>query len=170
MKTTGEWPAFETPESSPFNFDGDWIASQHGKAVKVLDPHRPECRLPATGSYRIVWLDRDPKQQGKSQVKLLRTLMGIHVERKMWRAFAASCRADRPKALTVLLQLGPVLKLSFENILADPASAAALLSNHFGAGDPTKMITAVRLRPHRCLPDFAMEISLVLDETESAGG
>ncbi len=167
IETTGEWPAFETPESNPLYFNGDWIASQRGKAVKVLDPHRPECRLPAMGAYRIVWLDRDHKQQAKSQVKILRLMMGVPVGRSAWRAFAGSFKADRPAALAELKRLGPVMTLHFEEILGNPGSAAALIRNHLEAGYAEKMAKAVRPRTSNCLPDLAMELALCgLTETE----
>ncbi len=177
IETTGEWPAFETPESNLSCFDGDWIANQRGKAVKVLDPHRPQCHLPATGPYRIVWLDRNHEQQAKSQVKILRLMMGIPVGRNAWRAFAGSFKADRPAALAALKRLGPVMTLHFEEILGNSGSAAALIRNHLGAGDAEKMAGAIRPRTANCLPDLAMELALIglrtanIDamETESAG-
>lgn len=159
VPTLGEYPAFEDDRTG-LDRDPQWIASQNGKAMKLLDPQLPFGR-PIPGNYKIIWLYRNHRQQSLSQAKLVRLLMGLPMGRKETRALASSYRIDTPIALKILEGLGPVLRLRFEDILCDSRSAAQKIHDHLGMGDVVAMSSQVQIRPSKCADGMEMEIALI---------
>ena len=165
IATIGTFPDFEdmdTDRQRSLNLAA-WLARCEGRAVKVLDPQRVP---PPTGQfYRMIWLTRDPEQQGRSQIKLI----DAHPSRAMRKAMAQSIRRDEPRArralATAALSGTPMLRLTFEGILNDPLAAAAAIVEHIGAERfaeraAWRMATAVMPRGPRCLP-FMLETHLL---------
>lgn len=159
IPTTGEYPGFEDSRTS-IPRDPQWIAEQHGRAVKLIDPQFPDGRLIA-GHYRIIWLDRDHRQQSRSQAKFARLLMGLPIDRKGVRALARSYATDLPIALKVLKDRGSVLRIRFEDILLNPEDAARRIHAHIGCGCVSDMAAQVRSRSPKCAPGLDMELSLI---------
>lgn len=156
IRTVGEWPAFEA--------DGHHAGA--GVAVKWLDPHR------TPQPFRrgvVIWLDRDPIQQAKSQAKLLRELMGMDAD---WRPFVRSLGRERILARRAIEPFRK-LDLTFERLVLEPHYSAFKIATFLGragllldgATMPTvsKMAHCVRERPSgtSCAPDMAMELALV---------
>jgi hypothetical protein len=160
--TTGEWPAFEDDRVLGLPHRAGWLNQQHGRAVKLLDPHiyTPPPGLPC----RAIWLDRNPDEQSKSQAKFLRLVCGKGISRTKRRGLQASYRADRPLCLDLLRSLaGEPLVLSFEGILADPVAASFLIARHCRIPDPVAvaaMAQAVVPRDPNCLPGM-MELDFL---------
>ena len=166
VSAIGEYPAFEDDRTG-IDRDPEWISQQHGKALKLLDPHYPEGRL-VPGRYRIIWLDRDHREQARSQAKFARMLMGLPMGRKEVRALARSYATDLPVALKILTGRGPVLRLRFENILAGPADAARRIHEHVGVGRVADMAGEVRGRSPECAPGLDMELGLIAQCEQSS--
>lgn len=164
MATTGEPPAFEHEAANIVGFDAGWIARQHGRAVKILDPHRPQCAL-EPGDYRAIWIDRDPREQTKSHAKFVRTFFGLDIDRAQRQRHTASLRQDRKPALATLRAAGPVLTLRFEAIINDPAWAARQIARFCDLLAIDDMAAVVRKRPTGALPDMSLELELLRETT-----
>ena len=157
MDCIGQWPDFEVPEVRE-RVTPAFIEASRGKAVKVLDPHR--VGLP--GDVRVIWLDRDHRQQARSQAKFLAAMAGIAVDREGRRRMAASLVRDTHAAMGVIGSR-PVMRMRFEQVLADPLMAAVWLGEFTRAPgfDVGAAARAVRPRGPACAPDLAMEMMLM---------
>lgn len=131
------------------------LARFRGLAVKWIDPTL--ATLPPGIKARTIWLERDPIEQARSQMKLL----GLKVSRHQLRALAASIRADAAKARQIVDRLGPVLPMSFERILAAPIIEAARIHGFLGRLDIAKASAAVIRRAATCAPDLIIEAKLM---------
>lgn len=152
MACIGEWPAFEsqphvaTLTSNPSLLDG-W-------AIKVLDPHRFP---PAPGpNYRVIWIDRDFREQAKSTLKFLRSL-GQRTDREAIPGMAKLLREDREKALDVICHLTcDILMLRYEEIKRRPRDAAVRIAGFAGgpmgvAMDVDAMVSCLQNQRTSCL-------------------
>lgn len=157
MHCVGEAPAFEDDRVRDRVAPAD-IEAWRGQAVKVLDPHRTG--LP--GDVRVIWLDRDPKQQADSQAKFLRILGGITIDRSKRRAAAAGLAVERSAAMRVIGGR-PVLTIRFETLLADPQFTAEKVASFLTPIplDVGQMVAQVLPRDPACRPDLGIEMMLV---------
>jgi len=139
-----------------------WLDDAGGRPVKVLDPHIH--RLPANESrwprrehgYRVIWLDRDPKEQSRSMAKLL-LLEGRILTRTQRRRIERGLRRDRPKALRALPL--PRLGLRFRDLIQHPENTSARVRDFLGEDlDVAAMVVQVIPRDPGCLEGF-LELS-----------
>jgi hypothetical protein len=140
-----------------------WLAAQDldGRAVKLLDMilYPDETPLPQPESWRLVWIDRNPRQQARSHVKFLRST-GLRVPAVSVKTFEGSYAADRPRALAALSDLGPVHVDSYERALAEPAAFAVALSAFLHPALHLDAATAARVvhaRSPRCVDGMEFE-------------
>lgn len=156
-------------------YEGD-PAALHGRdlsgtCVKLLDAgEMATVPLGPTAAWRFVWLDRDPIQQAASYVKFLTALApvtGVMPRRGAAGRLALSYLEDRPQLTVMLREIGPVLFLSFEQVLANPRKAARDLRKHVWPGlDVDAAAAVVHVREPQCLPDLSVELAL----TRRGGG
>jgi len=130
-----------------------------GRAVKFLD-HLIHYPIPKA-DWRFVWLDRRSREQAKSQVKMLRWLGqdirdGMDEKWTMDALVEANSR-DRAMLLGRLRQIGPVLELDYERVIAQPPKAAKALARLWPDLDRVAAAAAVHDRDPACLPDMAFE-------------
>jgi len=152
---TGEWPAYEVPES--LELSAAWLAEHDGMAVKVLDPHKHP--FPAGPDYRVIWLDRNSEQQARSLAKFLGELVNLRLTDADVEKFRQSYRAERPKVMALFRDVGAtVLPVRFESILLSPKTAAAQLAGFVGGLDAAAMAQVVLPRSPECRPDLAVEM------------
>jgi hypothetical protein len=152
----GPWPSFEDSRTRD-KVTPEFIASCAGQAVKVLDPQR--VGLP--GDVRVIWLDRDHRQQAKSHAKFCAAMMGLHYDREARRKLAASLVRDTHTAMA-LIGSRPLIRLRFEDVLHTPTGTAALLGRFIGVPfDFEKAGRAVRKRSPLCAPGLDMELGLM---------
>jgi hypothetical protein len=163
----GDWPAFEVDEVNHRPINPTWLARFPGHAFKWLDPHLSP--MPETVPRIIIWLDRDPVQQAKSQAKFTTELAGfVPPNRAHMRRWAASLRTDRTE---VLRGLAGYLKLivRFEDLIDHPErvarSYAMFLRSWWPDLDHRAMAAVVRRRSSDCAPGLELEFELV-DQTE----
>lgn len=168
MLGAGGVPAVDGSDPLSGELSGGIDAASHlpahalaGRAVKLLDAALyPTFTPPAVEHWRIVWTDRDGREQSRSMVKFLRGL-GVSVPLSAARRIEVSYRQDRPRALAVLHQLGPVHVDSYERALADPASYAADLAAFLGPAlplDVDRAAGAVHQRNARCARGLDFEL------------
>lgn len=151
---TGTRPAYEDDVALLENRShaSRW-RSYAGRAVKLLDPHIG--KIPRDIPFRALWLDRDRKEQAKSQAKFAEWSMGLHIDRDGRRKLAASYAADRPLALQALARAGVTVSglLTFEGLLSRPLEAAIVIRAATGADlDVQAMAAKVQRRGSRCYP------------------
>lgn len=164
LRCAGDWPSFEPPEMGIGTVDPAWLSQWQGGAVKALNPHW--ARLPAGIFAVFVWLDRDPREQARSQIKFVRLMGGSPVGgplRRETRRVETALRHDRARALRAIGPRQPLLALRFEALLADPRRAAGAMAGFLApwfALDTDTMAEAVRPRPAACAPGLAMERTL----------
>lgn len=159
----GEWPAFEDPESMALNLHSAWLRRQAGKAVKVLDPQLAGDDLFPHISRRVIWLDRDPKQQAKSFVKFGRVVSGLPFNRSHVSEMSKGFLRDRPLAHRALRTNDcKTLRVTFENMIKDPLAVATAVHVFLGFSsfDPVRAAGAVRKRSANCLP-YLLEAEMV---------
>lgn len=105
------------------SFEAMLAARPAGYSIKLLDSFlQNPAVLDTADSWKFIWLDRNPHQQARSQLKLMRTLApGLPIiGGDAAGVLARSLRADRHRALSLLRARGPVLSLHFESILDEP--------------------------------------------------
>ena len=152
----GAWPAFEDSRVSS-TVEPSFVAECAGRALKVLDPQR--VGLP--GDVRVIWLDRDHRQQAKSHAKFLAMLTGHQYDRAGRRALAASFVRDTHAAMSTIGSR-PLIRLRFEDVLKDPLLTACTLAEFVGMGmSVANASRAVRQRSPACAPGLDMELSLL---------
>jgi hypothetical protein len=151
--TTGDYPAFEDERYSLGQ-----KSAPLGVAVKILDPHKFHM-LP--GHYRWIWLDRDPRQQAKSQVKFLRHVAGLSLGKEAVSKFAKSFKDERPACMAAIKRIGgPLLQLRFENIVNSPDCAAQAIGGFVGCCSHASMAAVIVRRSPTCLP-YLLEAELL---------
>lgn len=152
----GVWPAFEPEESwAP---TPEFIADSAGKAVKVLDPQR--VGLP--GDVRVIWLDRDHREQAKSHAKFMNAMLGRHIDRAGRRVLAAGMARDTQRAMEVIGSR-PLMRLRFEEVLQARLAVAYMLEAFIQrpAFDAEAAANAVLKRQATCTPGLDVELSLM---------
>jgi hypothetical protein len=131
---TGLPPTWE--EKPPKGADAAyWVEHYAGRAIKVLDPHR---LCPPKGpAYRVIWLDRNIRQQALSHLKFLRALRLADPQmpdKVIVKKFEKSLIRDRPRATSVLRGLAGeenCYNLRFEDIINAPHVAAKQIFDAF---------------------------------------
>jgi hypothetical protein len=151
----GRYPAFEDPESMVLNLRADWFQQHQGKAVKILDPHLAGDDLFPHIPRRVIWLDRDPKQQAKSFVKFGRMVGGLPFNRSDVGGIARNLQRDRPRAHRALriCQCNSIAA-TFEEMIKSPLIVATGIQLALGLApfDPIAATRAVQPRSPNCLP------------------
>lgn len=172
LPCVGEFPAYEVPELDHREPPLAWLEAQRGKAMKVLNPHLTT--IPPEFEAPVIWLDRNLRDQAKSQAKFACAMMGadpvsgVHLTR-----WTKGLRQERRQALLALAGR-PRLILRFELLIHDPSMAsrqiAAFLWPWWPGLRPERLASAARPRPSgaACAPDLAMELALVA-EAEAGG-
>lgn len=158
----GAFPSFEPDESGHIPLKQDWLLTLRGRAAKVLDPHRGLRSSPVP--LRVIWLNRDPKQQARSQAKFFREFLGESLPRNATRKLAASYSADKAAAMAIFRRLNaPVMELHFERIIDMPRTAAGMISDFICGFDEASAAACVLRRDAACAPDMGIELSLIAE-------
>jgi hypothetical protein len=162
MPCIGEPPAFEDVRFTPgARVAEDWFASLIGNAVKVLDPHHVQ--LPKPAPARVIWLNRDYREQAASQAKFLQAVAGIGGVEDVATAFRRSMPQERREALRALAGW-PLLEQAFEALILEPAASARAINAFVGGHlDADAMARVVRRRPTECAPGLDMECELIAE-------
>lgn len=164
VPAVGEYPAFEPSESSALDMDPIWLATQAGRAVKILDPHLTSYRFIPQIPRLVIWLDRDTKQQAKSIIKFGRAVQGLPFNNSDWKALAAGLKRDRTHAHEALgMGQCSSLILTFENMIGWPMESAARMASFLAPHlklDVQRAASAVISRQPECLP-YLLETQLL---------
>jgi hypothetical protein len=159
----GTAPDYEIEETNQRPVSQRVLLQNAGRALKVLDPQRAVINRNAPTV--VIWLDRDFKNQALSQAKMVSTFMGRPMpSRTELRKWTDSLRRDRALALHHLPP-SPLLKMTFESIIADRQAAAErivefLASSHPGMNTKAMAGVVITREPH-CMPDMSIEVLLV---------
>lgn len=147
----------EAPWEDPFPHK-----AQPGTALKLLDLYKVR-GLPAAAEWKFIWLDRDPMEQARSQIKFAMATMpgAIKDPEDAIHRFACSYGQDRPRDLAFLRRHGEVMVLQYERILAAPLKFAKALRRFYPELDLRKAAAIVHERDGVCRPDLAVELAVV---------
>ncbi|NDY89741.1 hypothetical protein [Ideonella livida] len=153
----GSFPDFEEDRAA-LPMSPEFLGACAGRAVKVLDPHR--VGLP--DDCRVIWLDRDVREQAKSTAKFLCLMTGTVIDREGRRKLERSLPEERRKAMRVIGGR-PVLVLSFERLLASPTESARAIGAFIGSPvfDAERAASVVLPRAARCRQGMDMERALL---------
>lgn len=144
--------SFETPRIFDLPADSSWLSECEGHAVKLLEPLYllPLPRL----EWRFILMRRNPREQARSQIKFM-NMLGTPVPDSALEPLIASLRADLPKMRKTLGRYGPVLDVSFEEVLERPLETAYRVEKFVGkrnALDTNAMAAQVIARSADCYP------------------
>lgn len=166
----GNWPDFETNASMFGRFDPKAFSALRGKAIKLITP--ADLPIGPMPRHIVIWLDRDPQEQARSQLKMLDGIGApVANNRKSMRAFVAGLRHDRPLNMAAVgVGRLPNLRLSFERLITRPAHTVAaleafLLSYGYDTVDGRAMQQQIRPRSAACYPGM-MEFELLRFERQ----
>lgn len=169
----GDWPAFETEASLPGQFNPARFAQLRDCGVKLIDPANMG-RIP-TPYHVVIWLDREPREQARSALKLLNAFSSsVPIDRRAVRGIEASLRSSRSaNRYAVGIPSIPTLTLSFEDLIerTDRAVEALriFLSTHGWHNlNFERMAAAVLPRRASCHPGM-LEHVLLLSRRPEAG-
>lgn len=162
----GPPPSFEDSRLGPGTTDLEWVRAQRGKAMKWIDPSRS--LLPGDIKAKTIWMDRAVKDQARSQLKMLTTLtpeIAGPVTPQTVTTMARSLKRDRVPTLAALRRRGPVLVVSFKELLADPINTAMTVQGFLGPEflpSPLTGSRAILTRAPECAPDLWVEHSTII--------
>lgn len=128
--------SFEHRKASMESFDAAWLRTLQGQAVKLLEPQHRE--LPPELPYDFIWCSRNPAEQARSQIKLLRLFLGLQLGTEAHASRMAKGIIDDTPRVQKLLRSFPDhrwLEMHFEETLARPSEATAKLANFLGLND-----------------------------------
>lgn len=101
-------------------------------------------------------MDRDPQEQGKSQRKFLSAQLGIPLDVESWPAndsIFQKILEDTQTCIDLLSSYqGSLIRVKFEDLLADPAVEAKRVSGFCGGLNEARMAQQVLVRNPKCLP------------------
>ncbi|PBC01790.1 hypothetical protein [Mesorhizobium sp. WSM3860] len=166
VSCVGEWPAFEGSASMFGSFDPNAFAALRGQAIKLIAPaEHPIFDMP---KHIVIWLDREPHEQAKSQLKMVSAMFGsVATNRRSIRSMVAGIRSERPSNMAAVGAKSrcPTLLMSFERLLTQPtvatdAIAAFLQSHGYKELNVSAMRRQIRRRYPTCYPGM-MEIELL---------
>lgn len=137
----------------------------NGFAAKLIDPHRST--WPTSTDAKVLWMNRDPKQQALSIVKFLQAVNGFTIPKKAALSIEGSLIEDRPSCMNLFRRIGAcVLPLSFESVLSEPLESAMRIAGFLGADLRIhKMADVVLPRSPKCASDMSHELNLVAENT-----
>ena len=156
----GGFPDFE-PEELGLDRDIKTLLPLIGnRAAKILDPQLDQ--WPDMMDARVIWLDRDRNEQGRSHAKFLRLMCGIDIPGTAKR-FAQSYGRDTAVALGKFRDVGVLpLRLRFDDLVQSPRVAVLRIAEHLRTKlDLEAMEAAVIPRDPRCRPDMSIEEYLI---------
>lgn len=163
ISCVGRAPAYEDDHTVTC-VDAGWFETLCGQAVKILDPQR--VGIPAAQwEARVIIMERRLSEQAKSIAKMLRQLERLPIRKRQITLIEKGLRSDTRAVHAAAAGL-PQLRLQFEEVLATPADAAAAIATFIAPWfdpDQQRMASVVRKRSPQCLPDMAMEMSLIRD-------
>jgi hypothetical protein len=131
----------------------EFMEQVKGRALKIINPavYRP----PSGHDYRIIWMDRDKKQQIRSQVKFIREISG-----DITPEFKDHLKANYKKNLKACLKTihalsTRVLRVSFESAIRNRFATMKTVANFLdNRVDPFRMQSAIVKRHTDCYDGF----------------
>lgn len=164
MDCVGTFPDFEEQPAVDGPFDPAWLAACAGKAVKILNPQW--CGLPAEVPGMVIWLDRDAREQARSQAKFAHLVAGMpRANRQHVLRWERGLAFDRARAVSALPPSWRRLTLRYEALIERPrmacAGLAAFLSPYWPSLDVEAMRRAVRKGDASCAAGVDMEERLI---------
>lgn len=172
LRVPGEYPTHE--HDADLLSDPKWL--EQFDAVKWLGPgYMPAPpKPPQPFTYRVLWLDRDPKAQSKSRAKFLRAegTLKPGQTHSFERKLRAKLHVEREESLRVVREYADPLVISFESLLSPEVHAGRTVSrwakrDEAMPSDVDAMDACIRPRSPDCLPGF-LESELAMERPQHA--
>lgn len=116
--------AYESDENNKFNVTDDFLESQQGKAVKIINPYVSVNENDVSFSgCKVIWMRRNLKEQAKSQIKLAYKISGIepHYDTKHVKEVANRLKEQEHLSLKFFMDRHLIVSMqSFEKLLEHP--------------------------------------------------
>ena len=159
----GEYPSFEC-DAVNIGRDIPKLLSMRGTAMKILDPHQSE--WPVRFDAKIIWLNRDPTNQAKSQIKFLRLASGMSIPGGAWRLIRSSLKVEKMDCCKWWnhCRTEPLF-VSFEDLLLKPTRECMQIAAFVGAEYSNALPDCVLKRSPTCAKDLSIE-SLQIAQAE----
>jgi len=159
----GQYPAYEPEKLNPSKFDAKWFMSNNGKAIKFIMPEMYDYKFPASYSPKAIWIDRDPLEQARSSLKLMRVTVGFEAPDEACEEMASQYDYFKKNSIAALYRItSKVLFYKFEDILNDPAGYSKSLANWVGVDlSIDDMVNQVIKRDYKSTPDMSIELELI---------
>jgi hypothetical protein len=163
----GKPPGYEDPRVNHRPIPSALFGELEGAAVKVVNPHLSI--VPTDAEVIVIWLDREPMQQARSQAKFY-SAVGHRpgFDRPQLRRLRRMLLKDRRTARRALAHCEIVewLDLTFEGLLAQPERCArkmalAIAAHGIPIGSWKKMAAVVDARDAACAPGLDKELDLI---------
>lgn len=153
--------SYETSRSIALPGRSDWLEECRGKAVKLLGPDR--FTPPLSLACDVIWMDRDVREQARSQLKFQavnRPDADCSARNRRFRM--SRLRRERKTCLRLFRRMprARVHLTRFEDVITDPVAAAVPLVEFLGLDrergfTAARMAFQVRKREPDCLPYMA---------------
>jgi len=167
IKCAGLYPSYEdTGVLEPVKELRDGFYRGFGAgAIKCVDPHRfpPPSNMEAV----VIWMDRNPREQAKSALKLMSYLAPgqVNLSRGMLRLLARSFVEDRSIAQKAgLVRSAPVIEITFEELIEHPLTTVRrvgqFLTAWYPLADFERGSSVVMNRKSECHPQL-LELAMV---------
>jgi len=163
MACIGTAPDYEVREIAFGRVPLPYLVARQEHAFKLVTPN--VIKLPPLNAV-VLWLDRDEKEQARSQAKFLAMTLGKPMpNREQLRHWARGLRQSRALARGRLSRF-PMLTLRFEQTVRHPRQAAAEIAEFLlGAGyvvDAARMAAVVIDRDPGCAGGLEIETAAAM--------
>jgi len=118
------------------------LNAAEGRALKWLDPFTLG-GPPSGRAYRTIVLTRGPHEQARSMLRFVAAALGMRLPAA---GLVEALRRDTPRLAPFWGAYGPVLPLTFEDLLAHPHETAGQLATFCGLPFSVAMAAQVRAR------------------------
>jgi hypothetical protein len=149
IRCDGTHPTFESEaECATKPRTAEYITQWQDGAVKVLDPH--VMTLPEGFTYRFLFLTRSRRQQTLSQLKFMRLIGALtgNIDDHQIAEYERRLQEDEAAALKAITgQIGSVLKIRFEDLVARTESAADRIACWLKLTPEQKAAMIAQVRP-----------------------
>lgn len=135
-----------------------WLAEAKGKAIKILDLHRQN--LPYEFTYKVIWMNRDFKEQAKSNIKFLNLVSGLKIPENIWRTLEKSLIKDEKRTFDRFNKRWIEFKvIRFEDLLYNPTKEFLKIEDFLRIEIPVSVISVIKKRSPECMVGMDIELS-----------
>jgi hypothetical protein len=161
--------SFELKESYFLNHKMITSRFKPGHAIKIIDLFKHKFEL--TKDFKIIYLKRNIREQGKSQIKLLRETGAVINGSQPHKTMARQIDADNKKALQLFrAKKYNLLVVNFEDLLNSSFETTHEIYHFINdmTLDGEAMLRQIKTRSTDCAPDMSIEYEYIVEDQKKA--